>query len=507
MLRTMKIGRSTCRFVTVGVTMLLFLTTACYAEPLTDTDIANAVEDQLMADSAVPANNIDVLTVEGIVTLDGTVNNILAKDRAQKVAATVKGVRGIINRIEVSAAFRTDAEIEEDIKDALLWDPVAESWEITAAVSNAIATLSGTADSWQEKEVAAKVAKGVRGVKGIENEVTVDYQTDRLDSDIRDEIVSALRWDAYVDDALITVSVEDGAVTLGGAVGSSAEKSRARSEAWVAGVTSVDNSALEVKWWARDDRLRTDKYLSRSDEEIKEAVTDTFLYDPRVMSYQIDVESNGGYVKLRGTVDNLKAKRAAAQDARSVVGVWSVNNKIKVRSSTPPSDSRIERNVTDALERDPYVDRYQIDVNVVDGVVDLYGAVDSMFEKSQADDLAARQNGVNDVNNFLTVNNAWSTSYNPYRDDLYLYDYDWYIPMESASPKSDWEIKEDIESEIFWSPFVDSDAVSVEVDNGIARLTGTVDSWVERNAASENAREGGAVVVDNDLVVSYGPIN
>jgi len=186
------------------------------------------------------------------------------------------------------------------------------------------------------------------------------------------------------------------------------------------------------------------------------------------------------------------------------VGVWSVNNKIKARPGTP-SDSRIEDNVEDALGRDPYVERYEIFVSVVDGEVYLTGDVDSTFEKSRADDIAARQIGVEDVNNFLTVNDPTGAVYDPYTDEWYLYDYDWYVTTDRTTAKSDWEIETDIENELFWSPFVDSDEVNVEVDAGVAHLTGTVDTWAERRAAAENAIEGGAVAVDNDLAVVYGP--
>jgi osmotically-inducible protein OsmY len=313
-----------------------------------------------------------------------------------------------------------------------------------------------------------------------------------------------LRWDAYVDDAMVNVRVANAHVTLDGTVGSLAEKNRAHRDAWVAGVRAVDSSELDVRWWARDDRLRTRKYVSRSDDEIEAAVNDAFLYDPRVYSFEIDVETDGGYVTLRGTVDTLKAKRAAARDARGVVGVWGVNNMIKVRPSNP-SDGRIESNVEQALSRDPYVDRYEIAVSVVNGKAYLYGDVDTTYEKSRADDVASRQAGVREVRNFLTVNDPDGAVYNPYADAWYLYDYDWYVSRDEITTKTDWEIEEDIESELFWSPFVDSDDVTVHVENGRATLTGTVETWAEREAATENAFEGGAVIVDNDLAVEYGP--
>jgi osmotically-inducible protein OsmY len=39
------------------------------------------------------------------------------------------------------------------------------------------------------------------------------------------------------------------------------------------------------------------------------------------------------------------------------------------------------------------------------------------------------------------------------------------------------------------------------VTDGVATLTGTVDSWAERRAATDNAYEGGAVWVENELWV------
>ena len=51
--------------------------------------------------------------------------------------------------------------------------------------------------------------------------------------------------------------------------------------------------------------------------------------------------------------------------------------------------------------------------------------------------------------------------------------------------------------------FLGRPVMTVSVQNGMARLTGTVDTWSERRAATENAYEGGATLVDNDLVIDY----
>ena len=80
------------------------------------------------------------------------------------------------------------------------------------------------------------------------------------------------------------------------------------------------------------------------------------------------------------------------------------------------------------------------------------------------------------------------------------------LKVEYTAPlKSDWKIKNDIENELFWSYFVDSDNISVSVENGVVTLKGTVDSWQELDAAIENAFEGGAEKVESQLKVEGDP--
>jgi hypothetical protein len=86
-----------------------------------------------------------------------------------------------------------------------------------------------------------------------------------------------LRWNAHVDDHLIHVAVDLGNVTLSGIVGSAAEKRSAEHTAWVANVTSVDTSMLTVEKWARDEALRGEKHVLKSEEEVRAAVRRALL--------------------------------------------------------------------------------------------------------------------------------------------------------------------------------------------------------------------------------------
>jgi len=471
------------------------------AAEMADDQIVVAVENQILQDPGTSLNAIDVSAAAGIVTLSGTVDNILAKERAVKVAGTIKGVRSVIDRITVKPPLREDREIAQDIKQALVYDPLSESWDVAAAVENGHVTLTGAADSWAERDAITKIAKGVRGVVSVENNLAISYDIDRKDAEMEKEIERRLRWNALVDDSLIEVEVKDDQAFLTGTVGSAAERLQAHRDGWVAGISAVNSSGLEVDWWARDPEQRKKKYLVRDDAKIKQAVEDALLYDPRINRFNITVMVEDGRVTLQGTVDNLLAKRSAARDARNTVGVWHVRNLIKVRP-TGPGDRLIADAVEDALLMDPYVEKYQIDVSVVDGEVYLSGTVDTYYEKAQADHTAAGIAGVSEVHNRLAVEASEIMTYSPYVDPWYTYDYDWYAYPDYLPVKTDATIRAEINEEMFWSPFVDGGDITVTVDEGIATLTGNVDSYFEYSSAVENALEGGAVGVDNELIVN-----
>jgi len=476
---------------------------ALVEKKLDNQNITDAIENELLFDRAVPANDIDVKVVDGVVTLRGKVGNILAKERAARMAETVKGVRSVVNLVKVKpATTRSDSAIERDVQRALLEDPATDSYEVRVSVKNSVVKLTGTTQSRTEKQLCGTVAKGVKGVIDVENKIRIKYKSERPDVEIRPEIEKALRWSVLVDDALIDVEVDDGEVTLTGTVGSAAEKRQAIVQAWVVGVKSVDASDLKVARWARNEDLRKDKYVAKSAVEIRDAIKDAFLYDPRVSSFNVTPDIAGSTVTLRGTVDNLKAKRAAEQDARHTVGVTYVSNRLKVRPDDDLTDFEVAGNIRAALNRDAYVDRYDITVSVVGGIAYLSGTVDSYFEKWRADDAASKVRGVVMVRNNLEVDYGGPIVYDPYVDDDYPYVDDWYDYEPNHSFTSDIEIKQDIESELWWSPFVDEDEVKVEVSGGVATLTGSVDSWIEHGAATDNAYEGGATWVDNsDLEV------
>lgn len=501
----MRMGKRMTAILTAAI-ILIFIGAAQGAVvviQVTAQSITDAVEDELQQDPMVPAQTIDVSTNDGIITLSGMVGNLDAKERAQRIAGTVKGVVAVINNIRVMPSERrNDQQIENDVKTALLLDPAADSYEVDVAADNGVVTLAGKVDSWQERELAAEVAQGVRGVLAVNNNIAVTRQEKRRDAEIKADIRARLKNDELVDNALIDVKVNNGNVTLSGVVGSSAEKSQAITDAWVTGVETVTADNLQVERWARDPELRGDKYTALTDSDIREGVENALLYNPRVGSYNITTQVNDGVVTLRGKVEDLNAKRAAAKEARNIVGVQKVENRLKVRGKDRVDNQKIEERVSDAFAIDPTISQYEITVNVENGIARLYGTVDSYYEKALADDEASKVNGVVAVDNNLVVTEVTEPLISdPYVDNWYVYDYDWYDYQPGYTFTTDAEIKDEIESEYFWSPFVDGGDINISVQDGTATLTGNVDSWAERYSATENALEGGATWVENELTI------
>jgi len=459
------------------------------ATNIKDVDITLAVDTQLENDDGVPAHQIDVRTENGIVSLSGSVPHLLARERAEEIATMVKGVRSVINRIEIRTVLRTDDGIRTDVELALLADPATNFFGIKVGVRDGTVSLTGRVDSWQEERLCVLEAKGVKGVKKVISNIDVVQPPNRLDNDIRAEIERRLDFDVWVDDELIDVNVIQGQVVLSGTVGSLAEKKRAFGDAWIAGVKAVEDGQLQVDWFKHNEMRRSRKYdVTTSDAEIRQAIKDAFAYDPRISRFDPEIEVNNGAVTLTGRVDNLLAKKAAVQDARNTRGVWQVKNHLKIwptgigpRSRpVPDADAEVAQAVRAALVRNPYVHQHEIAVTVNNHLVVLRGAVDSGFEKEKAAEAATRVRGVADLINNLRVDRSWT-------------------------PKDDWEIKQDIEFELWWSPFVDQEDISVTVAEGVATLVGQVDTLRDRRIATENAYEGGARKVRNHLRVRYGP--
>jgi hyperosmotically inducible protein len=71
-------------------------------QPVKDSYITTKVKAELAADHDTKARDIHVATVNGVVTLRGVARSDAEKDRAERDAMRIKGVREVHNHIKVA---------------------------------------------------------------------------------------------------------------------------------------------------------------------------------------------------------------------------------------------------------------------------------------------------------------------------------------------------------------------------------------------------------------------
>jgi osmotically-inducible protein OsmY len=216
--------------------------------------------------------------------------------------------------------------------------------------------------------------------------------TMRTDSEIESDVKEELGWGPDLDSSDIAISVKDGVVTLAGFVRSYLDRYEAEKAAKrVAGVIAVAND-IEVRLPAIDER---------PDPEIaREAAT--AIKNQLPLSYeQIKAVVRNGLVTLEGDLEWQYQKQAAERAVRSLRGVKSVINDIKIKPRVQPSD--IKQKITDAFRRNAEVDANQITVEAHGGEVVLKGKVRSWVERDEAERAAWRAPGVAKVDDRIVV--------------------------------------------------------------------------------------------------------
>ena len=114
----------------------------------------------------------------------------------------------------------TDDSIRRNVEAELAWEPSLESADIGVKVRDGVVTLTGYTKSYADQYLAERVAKRVLGVTAVANdiEVKVPSGSERLDGEIAQDAVSALKRDLPVSSEHIKVFVRNGWITLEGTV-------------------------------------------------------------------------------------------------------------------------------------------------------------------------------------------------------------------------------------------------------------------------------------------------
>jgi osmotically-inducible protein OsmY len=202
--------------------------------------------------------------------------------------------------------------------------------------NNGVADLTGTVDLYQYKADADKKAHKVKGVKAVRNDIEVAGGPSMSDQELQQKIQQKLATDrvGYGTNAFnaITVSVQNGEVTLGGHAYGYPDKNSALA------VVSTMPGVKDV-----NDEIQVDP-PSPMDDQIRLQVARAIYGYPSLNKYAINpanpirISVQNGHVELYGVVDSKADKDTAYIRANGVPGVFSVKNNLQVEGQAPEQD-------------------------------------------------------------------------------------------------------------------------------------------------------------------------
>jgi hyperosmotically inducible protein len=228
---------------------------------------------------------------------------------------------------EAPAAARFDNQIQSAVTQKL--GAKRQFSNVQASVEDGIVRLTGTVDLYQRKLDAAKLARKIANVQGVDNLITVTGPN-ISDAQLEQKLATKLTYvregyDSTFD--YFAIGVKDGVVTVEGEDRTGVGRDEALADiAYMPGVKDViNNISLEpVSIFDDGVRLRTMRAIYR------DPVLSKYAIDP---ARPIRIIVVNGHVTLYGAVDSTMDKQVAGIRASQILGAFTVENKLEVVKS------------------------------------------------------------------------------------------------------------------------------------------------------------------------------
>jgi osmotically-inducible protein OsmY len=213
---------------------LLAISIPVYASEM-DGRIESSARKSYAFETYLQTDDIKIQSVNGVVTLTGTVSEASHRLLARESVAGLPGVKSVDDRLEIKGeplAEDSDAWLMMKVKTTLLFHRSVSGFKTEVTdVKDGIVTLQGKAASQAQKDLTTEYAKGVEGVKDVINQMTVaGAKTSRTvgqdvdDASITAQVKMILLYHRSTSALDTSVTTKNGVVTLDGKANSADER-------------------------------------------------------------------------------------------------------------------------------------------------------------------------------------------------------------------------------------------------------------------------------------------
>ncbi|MBF0484374.1 MAG: BON domain-containing protein [Candidatus Omnitrophica bacterium] len=244
--------------IMVAVTAAVLFTSVYAIASEMDQRIEASAKDSYVFKTYLKDDSINIMSMDGVVMLTGSVKEDSHKALAQETVASLPGVKSVDNKLEFKGELpneSSDIWIGMQVKYSLLYNRNVSGLNTKVSVTDGIVTLKGEANSQAQKDLTSEYAKDIKNVKDVKNEMTIAATPKEVKEgkETMGEKIDDASITAQVKIAFLThhstsafktgVETKDGVVTLSGVASSGAGKDMATKVASdVKGVTSVVNN-------------------------------------------------------------------------------------------------------------------------------------------------------------------------------------------------------------------------------------------------------------------------
>lgn len=211
-----------------------------------------------------------------------------------------------------------DEEVVDHIKDQLEEDMQGSAMDINVTCRDGSVQLSGIVDVLAEKKFAEEVARGVDGVRRVENAITIcmdgQFTDKHMEKEIRNNLFTSESRDKV---GRVGIKVYDGVASLVG-------HTRTLKDAHLA--MAIASKVRGVKDVVNNINITT---VGDFDD-----VTINNTIHQRLNNNDITCDVNKGVVHLMGFVNSKSEVEFARETAMDVEGVKKVRNRLKIRKNS-----------------------------------------------------------------------------------------------------------------------------------------------------------------------------